>query len=96
VYIIEYLTNVEDDINVPPLWEVNSIEKFEGEVFLGKGRWTKVKGINFNCNYYPRTDIINLNWNLNHFLFLHPSCEEWDALHLYIVNSLDWMKVWIE
>ena len=23
-------------------------------------------------------------------------CREWDAIHLYIANNLDWMKVWIE
>ena len=23
-------------------------------------------------------------------------CREWDALHLYIANNLDWMTVWIE
>ena len=22
--------------------------------------------------------------------------REWDALHLYIANNLEWMKVWIE
>ena len=22
--------------------------------------------------------------------------QEWDAIHLYIANNLDWMKVWIE
>ena len=22
--------------------------------------------------------------------------QEWDAIHLYITNNLDWMKVWIE
>ena len=22
--------------------------------------------------------------------------REWDAIHLYIANNLDWMKVWIE
>ena len=22
--------------------------------------------------------------------------REWDAIHLYITNNLDWMKVWIE
>jgi hypothetical protein len=22
--------------------------------------------------------------------------QDWDALHLYIANNLDWMKVWID
>ena len=22
--------------------------------------------------------------------------QEWDAIHLYIANNIDWMKVWIE
>ena len=22
--------------------------------------------------------------------------REWDAIHLYITNNIDWMKVWIE
>ena len=26
----------------------------------------------------------------------HAVGREWDAIHLYIANNLDWMKVWIE
>jgi hypothetical protein len=31
-------------MNVPRNWDVNSINKFEGEVLLGKGRKRKLKG----------------------------------------------------
>jgi len=55
VYFSEYLPQVVSDINVPLFWDVNSINKFEGEVFLGKCRWKKVKGISCYCNYYLPT-----------------------------------------
>ena len=29
-------------------------------------------------------------------LFFHIVGREWDALHLYIANNLDWMEYWIE
>jgi hypothetical protein len=29
-------------------------------------------------------------------LFYHIVAREWDALHLYIANNLDWMEHWIE
>jgi hypothetical protein len=29
-------------------------------------------------------------------LFYHIVTLEWDALHLYIANNLDWMECWIE
>jgi hypothetical protein len=29
-------------------------------------------------------------------LFYHTVAREWDALHLYIANNLDWMEHWIE
>ena len=29
-------------------------------------------------------------------MFFYPVALEWDALHLYIENNLDWMNVWIE
>ena len=28
--------------------------------------------------------------------FFNIACREWDAIHLYIANNLDWMTVWIE
>jgi hypothetical protein len=31
-------------MKVPQIWDVNSINKFEGEVLVGKGRMRKVKG----------------------------------------------------
>ena len=43
VYISQYLPNLEKNINLPCIWHVNSINKFEGEVMLGKGRTRKVK-----------------------------------------------------
>ena len=42
--ISQYLPNLEKNINLPRIWHVNSINKFEGEVLLGKGRTRKVKG----------------------------------------------------
>ena len=44
VYISKYLQNLAKNINLPHIWHVNSINKFEGEVMLGKGRMRKVKG----------------------------------------------------
>jgi hypothetical protein len=29
-------------------------------------------------------------------IFLSVVAQDWDALHLYIANNLDWMKVWID
>ena len=29
-------------------------------------------------------------------IFFCTGAREWDALHLYIANNLDWMTVWIE
>jgi hypothetical protein len=29
-------------------------------------------------------------------LCYHTIAREWDALHLYIANNLDWMEHWIE
>jgi hypothetical protein len=28
--------------------------------------------------------------------YFNTTRREWDAIHLYIANNLDWMKVWIE
>jgi hypothetical protein len=44
VYISEYLTEVVAYINVPCIWVVDSIKKYEGGVMLGRGRMRKVKG----------------------------------------------------
>ena len=44
VYISQYLPNLAKNINLPPIWHVESINKFEGEVLLGNGRTRKVKG----------------------------------------------------
>jgi hypothetical protein len=44
VYISQYLPKLATNMNVPLIWDVNSINKFEGEVMLGKGRMRKVKG----------------------------------------------------
>ena len=44
VHISQYLPNLAKNINLPRIWHVNSINKFEGEVLLGKGRTRKVKG----------------------------------------------------
>jgi hypothetical protein len=44
VYISQYLHKLATNMNVPLIWDVNSINKFEGEVLLRKGRMRKVKG----------------------------------------------------
>ena len=44
VYISEYLPKLAENMNVPRIWHLISINKFEGEVLLGKGRARKVKG----------------------------------------------------
>ena len=46
VYISQYLPNLAKNISLSRIWHVNSINKFEGEVLLGKDRTRKVK-----CNY---------------------------------------------
>ena len=44
VYISWYLPNLAKNINLPRIWHVNSINKFEGKVMLRKGKTMKVKG----------------------------------------------------
>jgi hypothetical protein len=43
VYISQYLPKLLASMNVPIIWDVNPINKFEGEVLLGKGRMRKEK-----------------------------------------------------
>ena len=43
VYISQYLPNLAKNINLPHIWHVNSINKYEGEVMLGKGKTNKMK-----------------------------------------------------
>ena len=42
VYITQYLPKIAASINVDFIWDVKSINKFEGEHLLGKGRMRKV------------------------------------------------------
>jgi hypothetical protein len=44
VYISQYLPKLEAGMKVPHIWDVNSINKFEGEALVRKGRMRKVKG----------------------------------------------------
>ena len=45
VYTSQYIPILATKImKVPRIWDVNSINKFEGEVLVGKGRMRKVKG----------------------------------------------------
>ena len=44
VYTSEYLPILAENMNVPRIWHLNSINKFEGEVLLGKGTMSTVKG----------------------------------------------------
>jgi len=45
VYINQYLPKLAENMNVPRIWHLDPIKKFEGEVLLGKGRMSTVKGI---------------------------------------------------
>jgi hypothetical protein len=52
VYISQYLPELATQIiKVLHIWDVNSINKFEGEVLVGKGRMRKVKG-NYMVDIY--------------------------------------------
>ena len=42
VYITQYIPKIVASINVDRIWDVKSINKFEGEHLLGKGRMMKV------------------------------------------------------
>ena len=44
VYISQYIPKLAENMNVPRIWHLDSINKFEGEVLLGKGRMRTVKG----------------------------------------------------
>ena len=43
VYITWYLPKIATTINADLIWDVNSINKFEGEHLIGKGRASKVR-----------------------------------------------------
>ena len=44
VYISEYLPKLAENMNAPRIWHLNSINKFEVEVLMGKGTMRTVKG----------------------------------------------------
>jgi hypothetical protein len=44
VYISQYLPKLAENMNVPRIWHLNSINKFEGEALLGKGGMRTMKG----------------------------------------------------
>ena len=44
VYISEYLPKFSAKIHVDHIWDPNSINKFEGEYLMGKGRSRKLRG----------------------------------------------------
>ena len=44
VYISEYLPKLAENMNVPRIWHLNSIKKFDGEVLLGKATMRTMKG----------------------------------------------------
>ena len=44
VYFSEYLPKSATNIQVDCIWDPNSINKFEGEYLVGKGRLRKVRG----------------------------------------------------
>jgi hypothetical protein len=43
VYISQYLPKLLENMNVPRIWHLDSINKFEEEVLLGKGTMRTVK-----------------------------------------------------
>jgi hypothetical protein len=43
VYISQYLPRLAENMNVPRIWHLDSINKFEGEVILRKGKMRTVK-----------------------------------------------------
>ena len=43
IYITKYLPKIATAINMNLIWNVNSMNKFEGEHLLGKGRMSKVR-----------------------------------------------------
>ena len=49
VYFSENLPQIVDDMDFPPLWDVNSTNKFKGDVLLGKGIWIKLKCKTLDC-----------------------------------------------
>jgi hypothetical protein len=44
VYISQYLPKLAESMNVPHIWHLDSNNKFEGEVLLGKGKMRNMKG----------------------------------------------------
>ena len=44
VYISQYLPKLAENMNVPHIWHLDSINKFEGEVLLEKGKMRTAKG----------------------------------------------------
>jgi hypothetical protein len=44
VYISQYLPKLAENVNVPRIWHLDSINKFEVEVLLRKGKMRTVKG----------------------------------------------------
>jgi hypothetical protein len=44
VYISQYLPKLAEDMNVPRIWHLDLVKKFEGEVLLEKGKMRTVKG----------------------------------------------------
>ena len=68
VYISKYLPNLAKNINLPRIWHVNSIKKFEGEVLSGKRRKRKVKGKENGVHFIYYTIIFSI-----YVIFIIPS-----------------------
>ena len=67
VYINQYLPKLAENMNVPCIWHLKAINKFEGEVLLEKGTMRTVKviirfcGINISCIFpilFYHTDLL--------------------------------------
>jgi hypothetical protein len=44
VYISQYIPKLVENMNVPHIWHLDSINKFKWEVLLGKGKMRAMKG----------------------------------------------------
>ena len=97
VYISEYLPKFAANIHVDCIWDPNSNDKSEREYLTGKGRLRRVRG-NYKLFLYSLLILIHHQYKLflTSLVIFFIVGHEWDALHLYIENNLDWMTVWIQ
>ena len=90
----------------PKLWVMSMFLSFgmstpprnsKGRCFLGKADIEMWKVITFIIfTYVFKHTFWNLVGSLNLFFSLQLGRGEWDAIHLYSTNNLDWLKIQIE